>query len=106
LPLDAREFGVVTMDLSFISLRQVLRAIVPLLGPAADLVLLVKPQFEAGREEVGKGGLVQDPAVHARVVEEVAAAADALGLTRTAMTESPITGTEGNREFFLHLRHG
>jgi 23S rRNA (cytidine1920-2'-O)/16S rRNA (cytidine1409-2'-O)-methyltransferase len=106
LPPDARAFGVVTMDLSFISLRQVLPAIVPLLGPAADLVLLVKPQFEAGREEVGKGGLVQDPAVHARVVEEVAAAADALGLTRTAMTESPITGTEGNREFFLHLRHG
>jgi 23S rRNA (cytidine1920-2'-O)/16S rRNA (cytidine1409-2'-O)-methyltransferase len=49
---------------------------------------------------------VHDPAVHARVIDEVAAAANALGLTRIAMTESPITGTEGNREFFLHLRHG
>ena len=104
LPADARTFRVVTMDLSFISLRQVLPAIVPLLAPGADVVALVKPQFEAGRAEVAKGGLVRDPEVHARVVAEVAAAADALGLSRIAMTESPITGTEGNREFFLHLR--
>ena len=104
LPDDARMFGVVTMDVSFISVRQILPAIVPLLGAGADLVVLVKPQFEAGRDEVGKGGLVRDAAIHARVVEEVSAAADALGLTRIAMTESPITGTEGNREFFLHLR--
>jgi 23S rRNA (cytidine1920-2'-O)/16S rRNA (cytidine1409-2'-O)-methyltransferase len=106
LPGDAREFEVVTMDVSFISARQILPAIVPLLLPGADLVVLVKPQFEAGREEVGKGGLVLDATVHARVIDEVAAAAHALGLTRIAMTESPITGTEGNREFFLHLRHG
>jgi 23S rRNA (cytidine1920-2'-O)/16S rRNA (cytidine1409-2'-O)-methyltransferase len=106
LPDDARIFGMVTMDLSFISVRHVLPAIVPLLDPGADLVILVKPQFEAGREEVGKGGLVRDAAVHMRVVDEVAAAANALGLTRVAMTESPITGTEGNREFFLHLLHG
>ena len=104
LPSDARAFAVVTMDVSFISVRQVLPAIVPLLEPGADLVVLVKPQFEAGRGDVGKGGLVRDPSVHARVVEDVAAVADALGLTRIAMTESPITGTEGNREFFLHLR--
>ena len=103
---EAREFGIVTMDVSFISVRQVLPALVPLLGPEADVVVLVKPQFEAGREEVGKGGLVHDAAVHARVIDEVAAAANALGLSRVAMTESPITGTEGNREFFLHLRHG
>jgi len=106
LPGDAREFEVATMDVSFISARQILPAIVPLLLPEADLVVLVKPQFEAGREEVGKGGLVVDAAVHARVIDEVAGAAHALGLTRIAMTESPITGTEGNREFFLHLRHG
>jgi len=106
LPEDARAFEIVTMDVSFISVRQVLPAIVPLLLPEADLVVLVKPQFEAGREEVGKGGLVHDAAVHARVIDEAAAAANALGLTRVAMTESPITGTEGNREFFLHLRHG
>jgi len=106
LPEDARAFEVVTMDVSFISARQVLPAVVPLLVPRADVVVLVKPQFEAGREEVGKGGLVHDAAVHARVIDEVAAAANRLGLTRVAMTESPITGTEGNREFFLHLRHG
>jgi 23S rRNA (cytidine1920-2'-O)/16S rRNA (cytidine1409-2'-O)-methyltransferase len=104
LPADARAFGIVTMDLSFISLRQVLPAIVPLLGPGADLVVLVKPQFEAAREEVGKGGLVRDAGVQARVVDEVAAAGNALGLTRVATCESPITGTEGNREFFLHFR--
>lgn len=106
LPADARLFDVVTMDVSFISARQVLPAIVPLLAPGADVVVLVKPQFEAGRHEVGKGGLVRDPAVHERVVDEVTAAASALGLTRVAMTESPITGTEGNREFLVHLRHG
>ena len=106
LPEDARTFEVATMDVSFISARQILPAIVPLLAPGADVVVLVKPQFEAGREEVGKGGLVVDAAVHARVIDEVAAAAHALGLSRVAMTESPITGVEGNREFFLHLRHG
>jgi 23S rRNA (cytidine1920-2'-O)/16S rRNA (cytidine1409-2'-O)-methyltransferase len=106
LPEDTRAFDVVTMDVAFISVRQVLPAIVPLVRPGADVIVLVKPQFEAGREEVGKGGLVVDAAVHSRVIGEVAAAADALGLTRVAMTESPITGTEGNREFFLHLRHG
>jgi 23S rRNA (cytidine1920-2'-O)/16S rRNA (cytidine1409-2'-O)-methyltransferase len=106
LPDDARAFDLVTMDVSFISAKQILPAIVPLLRRGADLVILVKPQFEAGREEVGKGGLVRDPAVHARVLDEVSAAATALGLTRVATTESPITGTEGNREFLLHLRHG
>ena len=104
LPEDARGFAMATVDVSFISVRQVLPAIGALLDPGADLVVLVKPQFEAGREEVGKGGLVRDAAVHARVVDEVTAAADALGLSRAGMTESPITGTEGNREFFLHLR--
>jgi 23S rRNA (cytidine1920-2'-O)/16S rRNA (cytidine1409-2'-O)-methyltransferase len=106
LPPDARVFSLVTMDVSFISARQVLPPIVPLLEARADLVVLVKPQFEAGREEIGKGGLVRDPEVQARAVENVASAADALGLTRVASIESPITGAEGNREFFLHLRHG
>ena len=106
LPEDARAFDLVTMDVSFISARQILPSLAPLLRRDGDLVILVKPQFEAGREEVGKGGLVRDPAVHARVLDEVTAAATALGLTRVATTESPITGTEGNREFLLHLRHG
>jgi 23S rRNA (cytidine1920-2'-O)/16S rRNA (cytidine1409-2'-O)-methyltransferase len=105
LPEDVRErIDLVVMDVSFISVRQVLPALVPLIRPGADLLVLVKPQFEAGREEVGKGGLVRDPEIHARVVEEVSAAAGALGLTRVATTESPITGSEGNREFFVHWR--
>src|SRR5262245_46391763 len=67
LPADVRSFDLAVMDLSFISVRQVLPALVPLLVPGADVVVLVKPQFEAGREEVGKGGLVRDPAVQTRV---------------------------------------
>ena len=106
LPADARAFGIITMDLSFISVRSVLPAIAPRLLPGGDLVVLVKPQFEAGREEVGKGGLVRDATVHERVIDEVTAAANALGLSRAGLAESPITGAEGNREFFLHLRHG
>jgi 23S rRNA (cytidine1920-2'-O)/16S rRNA (cytidine1409-2'-O)-methyltransferase len=106
LPPGAWPFDLAVMDVSFISVRQVLPAVLAVLAPGADVVVLVKPQFEAGREEVGKGGLVRDPAVQMRVVDEVAAAASALGLSRVAMTESPITGAEGNREFFLHLRSG
>jgi 23S rRNA (cytidine1920-2'-O)/16S rRNA (cytidine1409-2'-O)-methyltransferase len=106
LPGEWRAFQMITMDLSFISVRQVLPAVAPLLVPDGDLVVLVKPQFEAGRGEVGKGGIVHDVAIHGRVLGEATGAADALGLTRVALTESPITGAEGNREFFLHLRHG
>ncbi len=104
LPATARVFGVVTIDVSFISLRHILPVLPPLLAPDAHVVALVKPQFEAGRAEVGKGGIVRDEAVHARVVEEVAHAADALGLERAGLTPSPIAGMEGNREFLLHLR--
>jgi len=106
LPGAWRAFGMITMDLSFISVSQVLPAVARLLIPDGDLVVLVKPQFEAGRGEVGKGGIVRDVAVQGRVLDEATGAADALGLTRVALTESPITGAEGNREFFLHLRHG
>lgn len=104
LPEGARVFDLITMDLAFISLNHVLPAVVPLLKKEASVVALVKPQFEAGRDEVGKGGIVADPAVQARVVQQVAATADTLGLSRIAAVESPITGAEGNREFFLHLR--
>jgi 23S rRNA (cytidine1920-2'-O)/16S rRNA (cytidine1409-2'-O)-methyltransferase len=104
LPPDARLFDIVTIDVSFISLRQVLPALAPFVRPGGSVLALVKPQFEAGRSEVGKGGIVRDPDVHARVVEDVAAAADALGLTRAGDTPSPIAGVEGNQEFFLHLR--
>jgi 23S rRNA (cytidine1920-2'-O)/16S rRNA (cytidine1409-2'-O)-methyltransferase len=104
LPPGTRVFDIIVMDLSFISLRHVLPAIASLLRPGGDLLALVKPQFEAGRREVGKGGIVRDAEVQERVVEEVAAAADHLGLTRRGSIESPITGSEGNREFFLHLQ--
>jgi 23S rRNA (cytidine1920-2'-O)/16S rRNA (cytidine1409-2'-O)-methyltransferase len=63
----------------------------------------VKPQFEAGRDEVGKGGVVRDEGVRARVVDEIVECALALGLTCAGLSESPITGMEGNREFLLHL---
>ncbi len=99
-----RLFEIVTIDVSFISLRLILPVVPPLLAPQADVVLLVKPQFEAGREEVGKGGIVVDPAVHERVVADVIAEAERLGLTCVAETPSPIEGMEGNREFLLHLR--
>jgi 23S rRNA (cytidine1920-2'-O)/16S rRNA (cytidine1409-2'-O)-methyltransferase len=94
----------VVIDVSFISLTQILPRVPAVARPGADVVALVKPQFEAGREDVGKKGIVRDPEVHARVVERVTAAAEGLGLARLAMTPSPITGAEGNREFLLHLR--
>ncbi len=94
----------VVIDVSFISLAQILPRVPAVVRPRADVVALVKPQFEAGRDEVGKKGVVRDPDVHARVVERVTAAAAAVGLERVAMTPSPITGAEGNREFLLHLR--
>ena len=103
LPPGRVPFDIVTIDVSFISLRLILPVVPPLLRDDGDVVALVKPQFEAGRGEVGKGGIVRDAAVHARVLQEVTDAADALGLGRVSTTESPIAGMEGNREFLLHL---
>jgi len=104
LPGDARQFDIITVDVSFISLRHILPVLPPLLRDGADVIVLVKPQFEAGRSEVGKGGIVRDDAVRQRVVDEITAAAEGLGLTRAGLTESPIAGMEGNREFLIHLR--
>ena len=94
----------VSVDVSFISLRHILPVLPALVAPGTEIVALVKPQFEAGRKDVGKGGLVRDPAVHARVVAEVTAAAAEVGLTRVALIDSPITGAHGNTEFLMHLR--
>jgi 23S rRNA (cytidine1920-2'-O)/16S rRNA (cytidine1409-2'-O)-methyltransferase len=94
---------VVVIDVSFISLRQIFPAVPPLLRAGADVVALVKPQFEAGRGEVRKG-VIHDPAVHERVLTEVTAAAAAIGLTAAGSTTSPITGQKGNVELLLHLR--
>ena len=94
---------VVVVDVSFISLRHILPVIPPVVRPSADIVVLVKPQFEAGRADAPKG-VVRDPAVHDRVVRDIVAAATEVGLAHVATTPSPITGQEGNVEFLLHLR--
>jgi 23S rRNA (cytidine1920-2'-O)/16S rRNA (cytidine1409-2'-O)-methyltransferase len=93
------EFAV--CDVSFISATLVLPPIASVLAPPREFVLLVKPQFEAGRDQVGKGGIVRDPAVHAAAVERVRAAAERLGFN-TDVIESPVTGAEGNKEFLLY----
>jgi 23S rRNA (cytidine1920-2'-O)/16S rRNA (cytidine1409-2'-O)-methyltransferase len=96
----------VTIDVSFISLGHILPALAPLVAAGANVVALVKPQFEAGREQVGKHGLVLDPAVHEEVIARVTAHAAAAGLRRVAMAPSALKGATGNQEFFLHLRRG
>jgi 23S rRNA (cytidine1920-2'-O)/16S rRNA (cytidine1409-2'-O)-methyltransferase len=93
-----------TIDVSFISLRHILPAVPPLLAPGADVVALVKPQFEAGRREVGKGGVVSDPTVQEAVVSRIVSEGGAVGLELIGRAESPITGAAGNREFFVHFR--
>jgi 23S rRNA (cytidine1920-2'-O)/16S rRNA (cytidine1409-2'-O)-methyltransferase len=95
------------VDVSFISLRLVLGPVASLLSPDSDLAALVKPQFEAGRREVGKGGIVRDPSLHRRVIQEILAAGAAVHLSGRDVFLSPVPGAEGNREFFLHFRnHG
>jgi len=96
--------GFACVDVSFISVAKVLPAIVARLAPGADLVVLVKPQFEAGRRDVGKGGVVKDPAVHARVLREAASAASAAGLLVRGIVPSPIKGPAGNVEFLMWSR--
>ena len=90
------------MDVSFISATLVLPPVLAAAPAVREAVILVKPQFEAGREWVGKGGIVRDARAHALAQERVRACAAAHGATAIDITESPITGTEGNREFLLH----
>ena len=109
-PADLPDLGApisrVSIDVSFISLRHIFPVLPALVAPGADIVALVKPQFEAGRKDVGRGGLVKDPAVHARVVADATAAAAEVGLERLGLVPSPITGAHGNQEFLMHLRCG
>ncbi len=97
-------FGLVVVDVSFISLRLVLPALVPLLAPGADLVALVKPQFEAGKGQVGRGGVVRDDTVREAAIVGVLAAARDLGLACLGRIASPIPGPAGNVEELVHLR--
>jgi len=98
--------GVLVMDVSFISLTQVLPAAVPFLAPGGLLVALVKPQFESGREQVGKGGVVRDDAVRAEAVARVRRSVEALGLLPVGELDSPVHGPAGNREVLLVARAG
>ena len=99
------QVDIITVDVSFISLEVVLPALAAHVKQLGNIVALVKPQFEVGRTEVGRGGLVKIPLLQHRAVTDVAAAAAEVGLTQVAMEPSPITGADGNREFFLHLQH-
>jgi 23S rRNA (cytidine1920-2'-O)/16S rRNA (cytidine1409-2'-O)-methyltransferase len=93
----------VVVDVSFISLRLILPPLPPLLSRGAEVLALVKPQFEVGKGETGRGGIVREPEKHLRSLRSVAAAALLAGFAARGACVSPITGAEGNREFFLHL---
>ncbi len=97
---------IAVMDVSFISVKLVLPAVQRLLKPGADIVCLIKPQFEAGREEVGKKGVVRDIAVHKEVVHSVIDFAPSIGLTPVGLDFSPIKGPEGNIEYICHMKNG
>ena len=91
-------------DVSFISVTMIVPAVVPVLQPQGEMIILVKPQFEVGKGQVGKGGIVRDPALHQEACQRVQTSVEELGF-RTELMESPILGAEGNREFLLHAAH-
>ncbi len=98
--------GLVVGDLSFISLTLVIPPLVAAAAANADFLLMVKPQFEVGREQLGSGGVVRDPALHASAVATVARSARAAGLAICAVAASPLPGPAGNVEYFLHMKAG
>jgi len=106
--LSAREVpepvSLAVADVSFISVTMILPAIAPLLSDDAEMVILVKPQFELEKHQVGKGGIIRDPALHLRACQRIEKAVEQLGF-RTAIIPSPILGAEGNQEFLLYARH-
>lgn len=93
-----------SVDVSFISLTKILIPARNLLKPGGEMVCLVKPQFEAGREKVGKGGVVRDPGTHSEVIHKIIDYADSIGFTVLHLEHSPIKGPEGNIEYLLHIR--
>ena len=103
-PADiSRQLDFATIDVAFISLTKVLPVVKTLLAPEGQVVALIKPQFEAGRDKVGKKGVVKDPAVHYAVILRILSEARALGLYPAALTFSPVTGPEGNIEYLVFL---
>ena len=94
----------VTIDVAFISVAKVLPAVVSSVGAGAEFLILVKPQFELDRGDIGKGGIVREPQLHARAIERVRTAAAATGLVESGVKPSHLPGAEGNLEFFLHAR--
>lgn len=99
-----RPFDIVVIDTSFISVRTILARAREFLTVTGDIVALVKPQFEAGRERLGRGGVVRDPQTHRAILREVRDAVVGMGLVPVALAASPLIGPAGNREFLMHLR--
>jgi len=97
-------FDLASIDVSFISLTKILPALRACLKESADCIALIKPQFEVGKGEVGRGGIVTDPEKHKRVLNEIKQAAIEIGFHPVGVIECPILGAEGNREFLMHLR--
>jgi 23S rRNA (cytidine1920-2'-O)/16S rRNA (cytidine1409-2'-O)-methyltransferase len=104
-PSDVQEpIDLLVMDASFISATKIVASLVPLAAPGADFLLLIKPQFELEKREVGKGGIVRDAQLHQKAIDRVLAAATGAGLEIVGVQPSRLTGSQGNQEFFLHAR--
>jgi len=103
--LPHAHFGLIVADVSFISLTLILPQLPPLLAAGGDMLLLVKPQFEVGAENIGKGGIVRDSTLYPQVEVKLREAATSAGLTVCDYFDSPITGTDGNHEFFIWTQH-
>lgn len=105
--LDCGELPVLpemaTIDVSFISLKKVIPAIVRCLAPEFEIIALIKPQFEAGRDRIGKGGVVRDPQVHQEVIADIRSFAENAGLKVKGVVDSPVKGPKGNIEYLMHL---
>lgn len=100
-----QKVDVIVVDVSFISLEKIFPALIPFMSPETDLITLIKPQFEVGREEVGKGGIVQSDSAREAATERLSEFAGGLGLKRLGLIKSPITGTDGNIEFLAHWKY-
>jgi len=96
--------SLIVADVSFISVTKILPAAISCAGPNADFLILIKPQFELRREDIGTGGIVSDPALHQRAIDSVQSTAESLSLLTVAIKPSRLPGAEGNLEFFLHSR--